>query len=149
MKITKDVGLDISIRQHCDVSVLDLRGSSTTNDGESELLSRYLCDLATNGKRKLLLNLENLKKVDSSGVSVIVEMYVALEGQGGELKLLNPRGLVLEVLALFRLLDVVPSFDDETEALASFCAGVGTAGKRQNKKPKADNSPLPSLDGTE
>jgi anti-anti-sigma factor len=120
MKITKGVGLHISIRQHADVTVLDLRGGSTSNDGESELLSRYLCDLAAKGKHKLLLNLENLKKVDSSGVSVIVETYVSLGGQGGQLKLLSPRGLVLEVLTLFRLLEVIPSFTDERQALASY-----------------------------
>ena len=62
MNITKHVGLEISIRQCGDVTVLNLRGSSTTNDGESELLSQCLCDLVANGKRKLLLNLENLKR---------------------------------------------------------------------------------------
>ena len=36
---------------------------------------------------------------------------------GGELKLLSPRGRLLDVLRVFRLLDVVPSFEDETNAL--------------------------------
>ena len=64
------------------------------------------------------------KEVDSSGVSAIVELYVSLEGQGGQLKLLSPRGLVLEVLTLFRLLEVIPSFDDEAQAFASFRTGI-------------------------
>jgi anti-sigma B factor antagonist len=88
--------------------------------GESELLSEHLRDLTANGKRKMLLNLVNLTQVDSSGVSVIVETYVSLKRQGGELKLLAPCGRVLEVLTVFRLLDALPSFDDETQALASF-----------------------------
>jgi len=71
--------------------------------------------LAANSKRKLLLNLADLSQVDSS-VSVIIEAYVSLERQGGELKLLSPRGRVFEVLPLFRLLDVIPSFGDETQA---------------------------------
>ena len=122
VNITKGgvVGLQISIRECGDVTVLDVHGRSTTSDGESDLLSTHLHDLAANSKRKLLLNLENLSQVDSSGISVIVEMYVALERQGGELKLLSPRGRVLELLTLFRLLDVIPSFGDETQALASF-----------------------------
>lgn len=113
-------GLQISIRQCGDVTILDLRGRSTTTEGETELLSKHLRDLAANGQRKLLLNLANLSQVDSSGVSVIVEMYVALERQGGQLKLLSPRGRVLEVLTVFRLLDAIPSFGDEAQALASF-----------------------------
>jgi anti-anti-sigma factor len=88
--------------------------------GESEMLSEHLRDLAANGKRKMLLNLVNLTQVDSSGVSVIVETYVSLKRQGGELKLLAPCGRVLKVLTVFRLLDALPSFDDETQALASF-----------------------------
>ena len=38
----------------------------------------------------------------------------------GALKLLSPRGRVLDVLRVFRLLDVIPGFEDETNALASF-----------------------------
>ena len=115
------LGLQISIRECGDVTVLDLRGRSTTSDGESELLNQHLRDLVSNGKHKLLLNLENLSQVDSSGVSVIVEAYVYLERQGcGELKLLSPRGRVLDVLTVCRLLDAIPSFGDEIQALASF-----------------------------
>jgi len=114
------MGLQISIRECNDVTILDLWGRSTIDDGESELLSEQLRALTAKGKRRLLLNLENLSKVDSSGISVIVEMYVSLEHQGGELKLLSPRGRVLEVLTVFRLLDAIPSFEEETQAVASF-----------------------------
>ena len=47
-------------------------------------------------------------------------MYVSINRCGDELKLLSPRGRVLDVLRVFRLLDVIPSFEDEIEALASF-----------------------------
>jgi anti-anti-sigma factor len=115
------LGLQISIRECGDVAVVDLRGRSTTNGGESELLNQHLRDLAADGKRKLLLNLANLSQVDSSGVSVIVEMYVCLKRQRcGELKLLSPRGRVRDVLTVCRLLDAIPSFEDEAQALASF-----------------------------
>ena len=70
--------------------------------------------------RKLLLNLADLTQVDSSGIGVIVETYVSLKRQGGDLKLLCPCGRVLEVLTVFRLLDTIPSFEDEAQALASF-----------------------------
>jgi len=114
------VGLQISTRECSDVTILDLIGRSTINGGESELLSKHLRDLTASGKCKLLLNLVNLSQIDSSGVSIIVEMSVSLRRSGGELKLLSPRGRVLDVLTVFRLIDVVPCFDDETEALESF-----------------------------
>ena len=70
--------------------------------------------------RKLLLNLADLTQIDSSGIGIIIEMCVSLRGKGGDLKLLRPGGRVLEVLTVFRLLDVIASFEDETQALASF-----------------------------
>lgn len=110
------------MRERGDVDVLDLLGRSTIDGGESEVLSKHLRNLIAKGKRKLLLNLLNLSQIDSSGVSIIVEMFVSLKRSGGELKLLSPRGRVLDVLKVFRLLDIIPSFDDEIEALENFRA---------------------------
>jgi len=114
------VGLQISIRETGDVTVLDLCGRSTIDDGSSELLGSQLRKLVASGVRKLLLNLINLTQVDSSGISVIVGTYVSLKRQGGELKLLCPCGRVLEVLTVFHLLSTIPTFEDEAQALASF-----------------------------
>ena len=72
------VGLQISIRKSGDVTIVDLQGRSTVNDGESELLSRHLGRLVASGMRKLLLNLADLTQIDSSGVSIIAETYVSL-----------------------------------------------------------------------
>src|SRR5260370_6407327 len=82
------VGLQISIRESADVTILDLRGRSTIDGGESELLSSRLKELVASGVRKVLLNLVDLIQVDSSGVVVIVETYLSLKRQRGELKLL-------------------------------------------------------------
>ena len=114
------MGLNVSIRKSGDVTILDLQGRSTINGEESELLSSHLQELVANGARKLLLNLTNLTQVDSSGIKVIVTAYVSLKSQSGELKLLCPCGTVLEVLTVLRLLEIIPSFNDESEALASF-----------------------------
>jgi anti-anti-sigma factor len=114
------VPLAISTRESGDVKILDLRGRSTIDPGESELLGRYLQKLIGNGVRNLLLNLADLTQVDSSGLSVIVTTYVSLRGMGGELKFLCPRGRVLEVFTVLHLTQIIPSFEDEALALGSF-----------------------------
>ena len=68
----------------------------------------------------MLLNLADVTQLDSSGVSYIVRTHRCLRGQGGELKLLHPGGHVLEMFRVLHLLKLIPSFEDETEALASF-----------------------------
>jgi anti-sigma B factor antagonist len=114
------VTLQISTRESGDVSILDLRGRSTIDGGETELLSNQLRRLVSNGVRKVLLNLADLTQVDSSGVSIIVGTFVSLKRQDGDLKLLRPSGRVLEVLTVLHLIEIIPSFQDEAEALASF-----------------------------
>jgi len=114
------VGLQVSTREAGDVTRLDLRGRATLDNSESELLSSQLRKLVSNGRRSLLLNLADLTQIDSSGVSIVVGTYVSLKRQGGDLKLLRPGGRVREVLTVFRLLEVIVSFEDETQSLASF-----------------------------
>ena len=114
------MGLQISIRESGDITILDLRGRSTIDGGESELLSQHLQKLVANGVRKVLLNLRELTQVDSSGVSIIVRTYVSLKRQGGDLGLLCPGGRVLEVFRVLHLLNTIPTFENEAQALASF-----------------------------
>jgi anti-anti-sigma factor len=114
------VALQVSIRESADVTILELRGRSTVNGGESESLSRQLKKLVTDSVCKLLLNVRDLTQVDSSGVSVIVGTYVSLKRRGGDLKLLHPSGRVLDVLTVFHLTGAIPIFEDEAEALDSF-----------------------------
>jgi anti-anti-sigma factor len=114
------VSLQISIRQSGDVAIVDLRGRSTLDDGESELLRSNLERLVASGVRKVLLNLADVTQLDSSGITFIVKTHLSLRGQGGELKLLHPGGHVLEVFGVLHLLNLIPSFEDETQALASF-----------------------------
>jgi len=113
------VDLQIAIRESGDIVILDLRGRSTMGCG-GELLSSNLQKLVADGKRKLLLNLTELTQIDSSGLGIIVRSYVSLRQKGGDLKLLCPWGRVLQVLNVLRLLNLIPSFEDETQALTSF-----------------------------
>ncbi len=113
------MGLKISIRESGDVTILDLQGRATIGV-DSDLLSGHLQRLVANGMRKLLVNLADVTQLDSSGISAITGTYVSLGRQAGILKLLRPSGRVRAVLRVIRLLDIIPTFEDETQALASF-----------------------------
>ena len=113
------MGLQISIRESGDVTILDLQGRATIG-ADSDLLSGHLQKLVAKGVRKLLVNLADVTQLDSSGVSAIVGTYVSLRRQGGSLKLLCPCGRVRAVLRVVRLPEIIPTFEDETQALASF-----------------------------
>ena len=111
--------LQVSIRESGDVTILDLRGRATIGDGRF-LLTAHLRKLVARGARKLLLNLADVTQLDRAGISPAVGTYVSLSRQGGSLKLVCPRGRVQDLLRDMRVADLIPSFEDETQALASF-----------------------------
>ena len=113
------MGLQVSVRESRDVAILDLQGKLTSGE-DGELLSKQLRDLIGKGKSRLLLNLGDLSQIDSSGVSIIARTHGSLKRQGGILGLLRPGGHVPDVFMALRLLEVIPSFKDEAQALASF-----------------------------
>jgi len=113
------VELQVSIRESSDVTILDLRGRVTIGNGRF-LLSALLRKLVAKGVRKLLLNLAHVTQLDSSAVSAVVGTHVSLSRQGGSLKLVCPCGRVQDVLRVMRVADIIPTFEDETQALASF-----------------------------
>lgn len=111
--------LEISTRLADDVTIVDLQGRATIGPN-TDLLNRHLRKLTTDGARKLLLNLAGLTMMDSSGIATIAGTYVSLVRQGGSLKLLRPSPRVREVLVVMRILNSIPTFEDEAEALVSF-----------------------------
>jgi anti-sigma B factor antagonist len=113
------VALQISTRESGDVTILDLRGRATIGV-DSDLLIGHLDKLVATGVLKLLLNLADVTQLDSSGISAIVARSVSLRRQGGSLKLICPCGRVRALLRVVRLPEIIPTFEDETQALASF-----------------------------
>jgi anti-anti-sigma factor len=108
------------------VTIVDLRGRCTLGE-ETELLGRDLKKLIDGGCRKILLNLTELLQIDSTGVSTIVATYVSLRRLKGEVKLLHPTGRVQTVLEITHMLQVIPNFEDEAKAIASFSSRTYTA----------------------
>jgi len=114
------VSLQISILHTGDFAILNFRGRWTTEDSDNGLLERHLQELVASGVRKFLLNLADLIQIDSSGVSRIVKTYRSLRDLGCDLRLLCPGGHAREVFKALHLLEMIPSFDDESQAVASF-----------------------------
>jgi anti-anti-sigma factor len=113
------MSLQITLRKSDEVTILDLAGRMAFA-ADTKLLSAQLQELTAQGARKLLLNMTAVTLMDSSSISVIAKTYASVVRQGGSLKLLRLGGHVLEVFRVLHLLEIIPSFEDEAQALASF-----------------------------
>ena len=113
------MGLQITTRQAGDITILELRGRATIGSS-TDALNSELRKLISGGVKNILVNLADVMQMDSSGISTLVRTFVTLTRQGGKFKLLRPQGHVREVLELTRLIKSIPTFDDESQALANF-----------------------------
>ena len=118
--------LEYKIRQTREVTILDLTGRISVGEalafgpGSGTVLSDVIRDLASKGHRKILLNLKDVKYIDSSGMGDVMRSFTGLQRLGGELKLLSPAPRVLEVLQVTRLHKVLQIEDDEVSAIQAF-----------------------------
>ena len=111
--------LEIKERNVGDVVVLDLQGRITIGEGSVQLRDAVGRLLAA-GRQKIVLNLEGVTYVDSSGIGELVSRYTTTKNQGGQLKLLKLTKKIKDLLMITKLLTVFEIYEDEEAALSSF-----------------------------
>jgi anti-sigma B factor antagonist len=87
---------------------------------ESQALRVKLKSLIAEGKKKIVLNVDNIKYIDSAGLGILVAAHVSAKTQGASLKLSNLGSRFREVLQITKLLTVFDVYDTEEAAIASF-----------------------------
>ncbi len=87
---------------------------------EPESLRDCVKQLLTEKKRRILLNVQKVTFIDSSGLGELVTSFTTVKKSGGALKLANPTKRFREILQVTHLLNVLELYNNEEEALASF-----------------------------
>jgi anti-anti-sigma factor len=113
------MSLQLYVRQAADVVIVDLQGKATIGRA-NDFLDSQLQQLIEVGTSKLLVNLADVTQLDSSSIASLVRAFTLLKQRGASLKLLRPQGNVRLVLETVHLMDVIPTIEDETQAIASF-----------------------------
>jgi anti-sigma B factor antagonist len=113
------VSLQVGVRETSGISIVDVFGRVTLGEGAS-LLRDTLRQLAKAGEKKILLNLDGLSYLDSSGIGVLVSSFATLSSLGGKLKLVNLSNRVKDLLLITKLYTVFEVYDDEEAAIGSF-----------------------------
>ncbi len=69
---------------------------------------------------QIVLDLENVTRIDSGGLGTLVALYTSARKMGGDIKLANFGNHVKEVLQITRLVTVFEIFGRTVDAVASF-----------------------------
>ena len=116
-----------TIRHTTQASLIDLRGRLTFF--EVGVLRENVTRLLREGHKHIVLNLSELKYLDSSGIGELARIYVMVLKGGGEMKVVGLSRNVEKILKVTHLYQVFPEFPDEEAALQSF------PGARTDKSP--------------
>lgn len=99
------MALDIAERDSNGVTVLALAGRVVLGDESSQLRTK-LKDLLAGGKKKLVLDLAEVKYIDSAGLGTLVAGYTSAQNQGASIKLANLTKKFDEQLHITKLVTV-------------------------------------------
>ena len=110
--------LEIKKRQDGTITILEIEGEVDLYSSPN--LRTELLDLTKAKSKAVLIDLSNVKYMDSSGVATLVEALQQVGKYGGKLKLVNLREAVKDVFELSRLDKVFDIYQDMDEAKGAF-----------------------------
>jgi anti-anti-sigma factor len=111
--------MEINVRETAGVSILEVHGRLTIGE-PSEQLHDALNSVIHGGARKVVVVLDGIPQIDSSGISTLVRISIKLAREGGMLRLVVGHGRVRDALTVTRLVEAIPTFESESAALANF-----------------------------
>lgn len=111
--------IEINVHEDAGVKVFDVHGRLTIGDS-SEQLTMALQSVLQAGAKKVVVMLDGVPQIDSSGISSLVRMSIALGRENGKLHLVCKPGRVRDALTVTRLVEAIPTFNTEAEALTAF-----------------------------
>ncbi|HVT04786.1 MAG TPA: STAS domain-containing protein [Thermoanaerobaculia bacterium] len=108
-----------SVRNVDGVEIISLQGKITIGSGDSQLRD-LIVKCLNDGKNKILLEMNAVTTIDSSGIGELVGSYTTVTNRGGKLKLLHLPPKVTDLLQVTQLITVFEVYENEGEALKSF-----------------------------
>ncbi len=112
--------VDVASRSVGSVVVVSLAGTLDAW-AEPEVRSALKAVL-DGGASRIVLDLVDLRRIDSSGLSALLSVLKAARAAGGDVVLLSPSPAVVSVLRLTRLDQILEAYDDEGAALGRLSA---------------------------
>jgi anti-sigma B factor antagonist len=113
------MSIEIQQREREGITILDLKGRLTVGDEVSKFRGQPQ-KLIDSGHRNIVLNMEQVDYIDSTGLGALVMAYTSMQRANGKIKLLNLSRRGIELLVMTKLTTIFEVFDDEQSAINSF-----------------------------
>jgi anti-sigma B factor antagonist len=109
----------IKERKRDGIAILEMSGK-LMGGPDAESFDETLKTLIHEGCKNVIVSMEKVKWVNSTGLGILISGYTTLKKNGGELKLLRVSDRIENIFIVSKLYTVFESYQSEDEAVNSF-----------------------------
>jgi anti-sigma B factor antagonist len=114
--------MKISINEKYQAAIIELKGD-LVGGADAKLFSNRIYQLIKDGKKNVVVDMTDVKFMNSSGIGILISGYTTLKNAVGELKLAHISDKVKGILSITRLNKIFDIFDNVDDAVKSFGLG--------------------------
>ncbi|HTZ47521.1 MAG TPA: STAS domain-containing protein [Verrucomicrobiae bacterium] len=111
--------MDIETKTVDGVKLLKLKGRLSMGPA-LDRFNAAMNELLSQGQNRIVLDLEDVPTIDSSGIGMLVRHLTVAKQNGGAIRLLKPSKFTVQTLKMVGLLNLFTTFDESKDAVASF-----------------------------
>lgn len=111
--------LEIETKTHDAIKVVKLKGRLAMGP-PLDRFNTTMSELLGQGHNRIVLDLEEVPTIDSSGIGTLVRHLTSAKQGGGGIRLLKPSKFTVQTLKMVGLLNLFSTFEELPEAVASF-----------------------------
>jgi anti-sigma B factor antagonist len=116
---TRGATLEIEVKTQDGVKVLKLKGRMSIGP-TLDRFDKTVSELLKQGQNKIVLDVEEVPQIDSSGIGMLVRHLATAKKEGGAICLLKPSKFTMHTLKIVGLLNLFSTYEDLPQAIASF-----------------------------
>jgi anti-sigma B factor antagonist len=111
--------LKITQREVDNAVILDLNGK-LTGGPDADTFREVFKSLIDQGKKNIIVNLEKVSWINSTGLGILISGYTSVRRGGGDLVIMHASDRIESILYVTKLNLLFKAYDNEQDALASF-----------------------------
>lgn len=111
--------MEIEVRTQDGIKVVKLKGRLCMG-APLDQFNATLIELLGQGHNKIILDLEGMPAVDSSGIGMLMRHLTTAKQSGGAILLLKPTKFTLQTLKMVGLLNLFSTCEELSQAIDSF-----------------------------
>lgn len=111
--------MEIETKSFDEVKVVKLAGRLAMGPA-LDRFNATMSELLGSGHNRIVLDLEEVPTIDSSGIGTLVRHLTSAKQTGGAIRLLRPSKFTMQTLKTVGLLNLFSTFEELPQAVASF-----------------------------